>query len=103
MQNSKIPLTIFKDHLKYKLTKFDEFGNHIISWLGYHAIFLKFNDGQYEAHRDVKDPSIGYCLGLDYDGVSFKWQTSEIKEVINVSVDSIEFKTTGSHYRLSKI
>jgi len=100
MPLNKIPLEIFEGALKYKLIKLDDTENPMFWWLGYHVIWIKFNEGQYESHRNVFDPKPGYSLTLDYDGTSFKWQTSEIKEVISVSDSEIEFRTTGSHYKL---
>ena len=100
MQTSKLPLEIFKDAIKYKLIKLDESGNTMFWWLGYHIILIKLDDGKYESHKDLSDFTVGYSLGLDFDGISFKWQTGEIVEVINVSDSEIEFKTVGSHYKL---
>lgn len=100
MQNNRIPLEIFKNHLKYKLIKLDDNSKPMIQWLGYYAIWIKFNEGVYENHAPVHNPNIGYSLCLDYDGSSFKWQTSEIKEIINITSSEMEFKTKGSHYKL---
>lgn len=96
---SKIPLSIFKDHLKYELVKLDEFDKPIYSWLGYYPIWVLFNDKEYVGHNKVSNPSVGYCLCLDYDGRSFKWQTSEI---LNWSKNGNEiiFNTKNSKYKL---
>jgi len=100
MPLNKIPLEIFEGALKYKLIKLDDAGNPMFWWLGYHAVWIRFKEGEYESHREVRHPKPGYSLTLDYDGTSFKWQTSEITELTLISLDKIEFKTTGSHYRL---
>jgi len=96
----KIPLEIFKDALKYKLIKMDDSGKVIDQWMGHHGIWIKFEDSEYQSCRNLLDPVPGFSFCLDFDGHSFKWQTSKAEEIIKVSQQEIEFKTTGSHYKL---
>lgn len=101
MQKNKIPLNIFEGFHKYKLVGLnDTEEKETLPCMAYHAIWVKFKDGKYDSSRNIRNPKEGYTLGLDYDGHSFRFQTSEIIEIVKVCSDYIEFKSVNSHYKL---
>lgn len=57
--------------------------------------FLEY-DKNNEGNKLHDNPYIGYSCLCDFNGLSFNWQTSEIKEVIS----NTEFKTRNSHYKI---
>ena len=55
-------------------------------------------DGTYSKYS--KKPAIGRSLLLDFTGITYKWMTTEIVEMLEVREDYIKFKTKNSTYEL---
>jgi hypothetical protein len=62
-------------------------------------IWIEFgDDGLYESKYD--EPAVGRNLVLDFCGITFKWMTTTIKEILEQREDYIKFVTKNSTYEL---
>lgn len=63
--------------------------------------FVEFDDnGRGKALHEKPEP--GFALIVDKNPVSYKWMTSEIKEVMSFSEKFMQFKTKNSEYIVTK-
>ena len=65
-------------------------------------IWLEFNEnGTFKSKHD--EPAIGRSLLMSPFNQFFTWQTTPIKEIIELNSDVMKFKTENSVYTLTKI
>ncbi len=66
---------------------------------GDNIIWIEFNeDGFYKSN--YQEPAVGRNLVLDFGGITYKWMTTTIKEIIEQREDYIKFVTKNSTYEL---